>query len=246
MSFNNTTSNNPTLVCVPCFSGAPWQLEKLAPLTGRPMATMRLPEDLSTVEEYADFVAQEVSDLDSYVLAGDSFGAVIVLDVATRNPRGLRGLVLSGGFASNPLPVWKGLAARASRLAAGPLYRQGILRFHAYQLASKFDVTGEVPHTQKDYRDLFIENTPRRSYTSRVTSVIRFDVREFLPKIAVPTLLITPEDDKIVGPEASNDLLVGLPLAREIVLPHTGHMFRFTHPNLYGQTIADFLDHGIA
>lgn len=246
MSLNNTTLNSPTLVTVPCFSGAPWQLEKLGPLTGRPMRTMRLPENLSTVEEYADFVAKEVSDLDSFVLAGDSFGAVISLALATRNPKGLRGLILSGGFASNPLPAWKGFAARASRIAVGPLYRQGTLRFHAYQLSSKFDSTAEIPHTQKDYRDLFIENTPRPSYTARVTSVINFDVRNLLPKVTVPTLLITPGDDKLVGSEASNDLLVGLPHAREIVLPHTGHMFRFTHPSLYGQTIADFLDHDIA
>lgn len=246
MSSNNTTLNNPTLVTVPCFSGAPWQLEKLISLTGRPMQTMRLPEDLSTVEEYADFVAREVSELDSFVLVGDSFGAVISLALATRIPKGLRGLVLSGGFASNPLPAWKGFAARASRFAVGPLYSQGILRFHAYQLSSKFDTTSEVPHTQKDYRNLFIENTPRQSYTSRVTSVINFDVRNLLSKIGVPTLLITPEDDKLVGSEASSDMLFGIPRVREIILPRTGHMFRFTHPGLYGQTIVDFIDHDIA
>lgn len=246
MSSNNTTLNNPTLVTVPCFSGSPWQLEKLTPLAGLPMRTMRLPENLSTVEEYVDFVEREASDLDSFVLAGDSFGAVISLALATRNPKRLRGLILSGGFASNPLPVWKGLAARASRFALGPLYRQGTLRFHAYQLASKFDATAEIPHTQKDYRDLFIESTPRHSYISRVTSVIHFDVRNLLPKVAVPTLLITPEDDKLVGSEAASDMLVGIPHAREVVLPYTGHMFRFTHPNLYGETIKDFLDHDIA
>jgi pimeloyl-ACP methyl ester carboxylesterase len=210
------------------------------------MRTMKLPENLSTVEEYADFLAQEVSDLDSYVLVGDSYGAVISLDLAIRNPKGLRGLILSGGFASNPFPAWKGFAARASRFANGPLYRQGTLRFHAYQLHSKFDATAEIPHTQEDFREFFVENTPRSSYTARVTSVIDSDVRNLLSKISVPTLLITPEEDRIVGKAAANDLLRGLTQAREIVLPRTGHMFRFTHPTLYGQTIADFMDHEIA
>ena len=45
---------------------------------------------------------------------------------------------MSSGFAANPLPAWKGLAASASRFAGGPLYRQGTLRFHAYQLHSRF------------------------------------------------------------------------------------------------------------
>jgi len=236
----------PTLVAVPCFSGAPWQLETLEPLRGRPRRTMRLPEGVDDVEQYADFLEQQVAGLEGYVLAGDSFGAVIALTLAVRRPRGLAGLVLSGGFASNPLPAWKGVAASASRFAGGPLYRQGTLRFHAYQLSSRFDATAEVPHTQHDYRRLFIENTPRRSYTARVTSVTQFDVRDRLANVSVPTLLITPEDDKLVGPQAARDMLDGIKYCRETVLPRTGHMFRFTHPTLYGQSIAQFIDHDVA
>jgi pimeloyl-ACP methyl ester carboxylesterase len=202
---------------------------------------MRLPEALDEVDRYTDFLAAQVEGLSDYVLVGDSFGAVISLTLALRQPSGLRGLVLSGGFAANPLPPWKGVAARGSRYAAGPLYRQVTLRIHARELASRFDHDAEVPHSQNDYRRLFIENTPRRSYSARVTSVITFDVRDQLAKVGVPTLLITPADDRLVGAQAAQELCEGLPNAREVVLPETGHMFRFTHPNLYGQTILEFL-----
>jgi len=232
----------PTIVTIPCFSGAPWDDRQLEPFTGREVRTMRLPEGLNNVEAYADFVAEQVADLDSYVLVGDSFGAVIALTLATRQPARLVALVLSGGFAANPLPRWKGIASRASRFAGGPLYRQGTLRFHAFQLASKFDADAEIPHTQNDYRQLFIENTPRRSYTARVTSVIDFDVRDRLDRVNVPTLLVTPQDDKLVGDDAAKEMLAGIPDVREVVLPTTGHMFRFTHPDLYGHAIVDFVD----
>jgi pimeloyl-ACP methyl ester carboxylesterase len=202
---------------------------------------MRLPEALDQVDGYTDFLATQVEGLSDYVLVGDSFGAVISLNLALRQPPGLRGLVLSGGFAANPLPRWKGVAARGSRYAAGPLYRQCILRFHARELASRFDHDAEVPHRQNDYRQLFIENTPRGSYSARVTSVISYDVRDQLAKVDVPTLLITPADDRLVGAQAAEDLCQGLPNAREVVLPSTGHMFRFTHPSLYGQTVLEFL-----
>ncbi len=205
----------------------------------------RLPEGLCDVEAYADFVAEQIEDLDSYVLVGDSFGAVIALTLAIRRPAGLVGLVLSGGFAANPLPRWKGIAARASRFAGGPLYRQGTLRFHAFQLGSKFDATAEIPHTQNDYRQLFVDNTPRVSYTARVTSVIDFDIRDRLDRVTVPTLLITPEDDKIVGEGAAKEMLAGIYGASEVVLPRTGHMFRFTHPDLYGRTVTDFVDRAV-
>ena len=236
------TTTGPTIVTIPCFSGAPWDARQLQPFVGRDVRNMRLPEGLDDVEVYADFVAEQVKDLDSYVLVGDSFGAVIALTLAARKPAGLAGLVLSGGFAANPLPRWKGIAARASRFAGGALYRQGTLRFHAFQLASEFDATAEIPHNQNDFRQLFVENTPRVSYTARVTSVIDFDIRDRLDRITVPTLLITPEDDKLVGEDAARDMLAGIPGASEVVLPRTGHMFRFTHPDLYGRTVSDFVD----
>ena len=232
---------SPTVVTVPCFSGAPWDERQLAPLDAYPVRTMRLPETVDDVERYADFLASEVADLSDYVLVGDSFGAVISLTLGIRQPKGLRGLVLSGGFAANPLPRWKAIAARGSRYAGGPLYRQGTLRFHARELASRFDHTAELPHRQDDYRQLFVKNTPRASYTARVTSVISFDVRDQLANVNVPTLLITPADDRLVGDQAARELRQGIPNARETVLDGTGHMFRFTHPSLYGQTIVEFL-----
>ena len=36
--------SKPDIVTVPCFSGAPWDLEKLEPLSDFPLHTMRLPE----------------------------------------------------------------------------------------------------------------------------------------------------------------------------------------------------------
>lgn len=232
----------PTIVTVPCFSGAPWDARQLAPLRGYPTRTMRLPEDLNDVERYADFVAQQVEGLTDYVLVGDSFGAVISLTFALRRSTGLRGLVLSGGFAANPLPRWKQAAAASAHLVPEAFYRQLVLRFHAHELASRFDAGAEVPHRQSDYRRLFIENTPGASYSARVSSVISFDVRDQLAKVSVPTLLITPADDKLVGERAAQELREGLPSAREVVLPETGHMFRFTHPDLYGKTIVEFVD----
>jgi pimeloyl-ACP methyl ester carboxylesterase len=236
------SATTPTIVTVPCFSGAPWDDRQLAPLRAYPIRTMRLPEGVDDVERYADFLATQVEGLSDYVLVGDSFGAVISLTLALRQPAGLRGLVLSGGFAANPLPRSKAIAARASRYVRGPLYRQLTLRIHARELASRFDQDAEVPHRQNDYRRLFVENTPSGSYSARVTSVISFDVRDQLAKVQVPTLLITPADDRLVGEPAARELRDGLPNAREVVLPSTGHMFRFTHPDLYGDTVLDFLN----
>jgi pimeloyl-ACP methyl ester carboxylesterase len=232
----------PTLVTVPCFSGAPWHLEQLTPLAGRPLRTMRLPEGMDDIEAYADFVEAEVADLGDYVLVGDSFGAVVSLAVAVRRPGGLRGLVLSGGFAANPVdsPLLRAKVG-AARFLPGPLYRQVTLRFHAASLASPHDCDGQVPLAKADFRRLFVEHTPWRSYVARAKAAFSADYRNRLGQITVPTLIITPSYDHMIGPAAARELLTGIAGATEVVLPATGHMFRFTHPHMYAGTIDEFL-----
>jgi pimeloyl-ACP methyl ester carboxylesterase len=233
----------PTLVFIPCFSGAPWQLEQLVPLQEWPQRTMRLPDDLDDVERYADFVEGEISDLDRFVLVGDSFGAVVALACATRRPPGLEALVMSGGFAANPVtnPILKA-RIEAARFLPGPLYREITLRMHAASLASPHDAEGEIPWSKAASRALFVENTPHRGYVNRARAALDADYRSRLPRIDVPTLLITPSYDRLIGPQAARVMLDGIPDAEEVVLGDTGHMFRFSHPSRYAGCIRDFLE----
>jgi pimeloyl-ACP methyl ester carboxylesterase len=232
----------PTVVTIPCFSGAPWELDKLTALAGWPLRTMALPDDVDSIETYADHVVQEVADLDDYVLVGDSFGAVVALAMATRRPRGLRGLVVSGGFAANPITSRIGRAKiGAARLLPGPLYRHLTLRLHAASLASPYDAEGDSSLSEQDTADLFRKHTPWRSYTARAKAAFSADYRSRLSRIDVPTLILTPEHDALIGEEAATVLRRGIPDSVEHVLPRTGHMFRFTHPVTYSRHIADFL-----
>lgn len=236
------TSTDPTLVTVPCFSGAPWQLTDLRPLAARPLRTMRLLEAVDDIEAYADFVEEQAAGIDEYVLVGDSFGAVVSLAVAVRRPAGLRGLVLSGGFAANPVdsPIVRARIA-AARFLPGPLYREVTLRAHAASLASPHDGEGQVRLGTGDFRRLFLENTPWRSYVARARAAFSADYRDRLADVDVPTLVVTPSHDELIGPAAAREMLDGIPDATEVVLPRTGHMFRFTHPVTYAAAIEAFL-----
>jgi pimeloyl-ACP methyl ester carboxylesterase len=235
-------SRVPTVVMIPCFSGAPWELDKFTPLAGWPLRTMALPDAVDSVEAYADFVTGQVADLDCYVLVGDSFGAVVALAVAARQPRGLRGLVVSGGFAANPVTSRIGRAKiGAARFLPGPLYRHLTLRLHAASLASPFDAEGDYPLSRRDTANLFRKHTPWRSYTARAKAAFSADYRNRLAVIAVPTLILTPEHDTLIGEDAAGLLRRGIRDSIERVLGRTGHMFRFTHPVTYSQHIAQFL-----
>lgn len=236
------SSRVPTVVTIPCFSGAPWELDKLTPLAGWPLRTMALPDGIDSIETYADYVTEQVADLGDFILVGDSFGAVVALAVAVRQPHGLRGLVVSGGFAANPVTSRIGRAKlAAASFLPGPLYRQLTLRLHAASLASPFDAEGDYPLSQRDTADLFRAHTPWRSYTARARAAFSADYRRQLADIEVPTLILTPEHDTLIGDDAASVLRRGIRDSVEHVIPRTGHMFRFTHPVTYSRHVADFL-----
>lgn len=236
-------ARRPTIVTVPCFSGAPWKLNQLTPLADYPLRTMRLPEGLDNIESYADFLAGQVEDLDEFVLLGDSFGAVVALGFATRRPTGLQALVLSGGFAADPVtnPFVKAKLS-AARFLPGPLYRQVTLRFHARSLGSPHDRDGQVPWKQADSRGLFLENTPWESYVARAKAAFSADYRNRLHLIEVATLILTPSHDRLIGADAAQTIVAGIPDAKEVMLEETGHMFRFSHPKTYANAVREFVE----
>jgi pimeloyl-ACP methyl ester carboxylesterase len=232
-----------TIVTVPCFSGSPWELDQFTPLANWSLRTMRLPEALDNIEAYADFLAEQVADLDRYILVGDSFGAIISLAFGTRQPKGLEALVMSGGFAADPVtdPFTK-LKLTAASFLSGELYRQVTLRFHVQALASPFDLTGQVPLSKEANREFFVRNTPRQSYLSRMKAAFSANYLDRLHRIQVPTLILTPSDERLIGENAARLMLRGIPDATEVILPNTGHMFRFTHPVTYAEAIREFLE----
>jgi pimeloyl-ACP methyl ester carboxylesterase len=123
----------------------------------------------------------------------------------------------------------------------GPLYRQLTLRAHAHRLTSPFDGEGQVPWNEARSRELFLINTPAASYGARVQASLTADYVDVLGKIQIPTLILTPSHDVLIGENASKIMLAGIPDAREVVLPRTGHMFRFSHPVTYADAVKDFL-----
>jgi pimeloyl-ACP methyl ester carboxylesterase len=237
--------SSPTLVLIPCFSGAPWsadQRQAFAPLAVRALA---LPDGLDELEEYADAVEAAIADLNDYVLVGDSFGAAVALTLAVRQPCGLSGLVLSGGFASDPLTsVMSRVGSRFAPWMPGPLYRQVVLRFHALLLRSPHDTApgAEVRWPLRASRRLFLDATPWKSYTGRVRAVRRGDARSRLGRVQVPTLVLAPSYDHLVGEAATAVLSDSIPGAEHVVLDGTGHMFRFTHPRRYARAVIDLLE----
>jgi pimeloyl-ACP methyl ester carboxylesterase len=67
------------------------------------------------------------------------------------------------------------------------------------------------------------------------------DYRDRLHQIKAPTLILSPSYDRLIGEDATREMLENIPDAKEVVLERTGHMFRFSHPETYAREIEQFL-----
>ncbi|MFJ1791132.1 alpha/beta fold hydrolase [Kitasatospora griseola] len=90
-------------------------------------------------------------------------------------------------------------------------------------------------------RELFLTNTPAVSFGARVRAAMTADHVGVLGRVQVSTLIPTPSHDVLIGEDASKLMLAGIPDARGVVLPRTGHRFRFSHPVGYAAAVEDFL-----
>jgi len=69
-----------------------------------------------------------------------------------------------------------------------------------------------------------------------------FDLRDRLPNIKAPTLVITGDDDFICGPLCAAELSAAIPGARQVIVGDSGHMLFIEQPQAFHDEVADFLD----
>jgi proline iminopeptidase len=68
-----------------------------------------------------------------------------------------------------------------------------------------------------------------------------FDLRNLLPNITAPALVITGEEDFICGPVCSDDICTGIKSARKVIVGDSGHMVFVEQPQAFHDEVADFL-----
>jgi aminoacrylate hydrolase len=74
----------------------------------------------------------------------------------------------------------------------------------------------------------------------RVEGIGRFDVFEALPRLGVPTLVVTGSHDRLVPPENAQRLAARIPRAELAVIEGAGHVFYVEQPEATNRALLDF------
>jgi pimeloyl-ACP methyl ester carboxylesterase len=198
------------------------------------------PPESFRIRDYADSLAGfvEALGLERPHVAGLSFGGTLALELHRRHPGVARTLVLASAYAgwagSLPPQVTEQRLRQALELADLP--------------AEEF-VSALAP-------TMFSESAPPELVDRFVASMFEFhpaglrtmarasaeaDLRDALPGMDVPTLLLYGDEDVRAPQEVADQLHTGIPHSRLVVIPGAGHLCNLEAPDRFNEEIRDFL-----
>jgi 3-oxoadipate enol-lactonase len=170
-------------------------------------------------------------------IVGLSMGGVITQQLAHDFPHLVKRLVLVSTIA----------ALRPDSLSGWLYFVQRALAITFIGLPAQARVVAKrvFPNPdQADLRDLLVTTISRadpRAYRLAMSSLGLFDSRNWLPQIAVPTLVITGADDTTVSPVQQKILAEGIPGARHVVLSGAGHAVSVDRADGFNRLLLEFL-----
>jgi pimeloyl-ACP methyl ester carboxylesterase len=165
-----------------------------------------------------------------YHLVSSSLGGQISIEYATRYPDKVGKLVLlcpSGFGTEEKLPIREGARHKNYK---------GLVEstFHNRLLAS--------PRVVKYYEQKFACKYWRRAFFETVRGTKSHSVRDKLPLIEPPTLVVCGREDRIVDPLAVQAAVQDIPNHRFVMIPNCGHAPQLECPQLINRLVAEFLN----
>jgi class 3 adenylate cyclase/pimeloyl-ACP methyl ester carboxylesterase len=179
--------------------------------------------DLETVADAAD--------VERFPLLGISQGCAVSVAYAVRHPERVSHLILYGGFAvggrKNDSPdVREQFKAMSTLIRLGwgadnPTFRQIFTGLF-------------MPGASQEQMDFFNElqrrtTSPECAFRYR-EAVGDFDVRDLLPRVSAPTLVMHVRGDAVVPVESGRTLAAGIPGARFVAVQGQNHLFLENEP----------------
>ncbi|HIH45095.1 MAG TPA: alpha/beta hydrolase [Candidatus Methanoperedenaceae archaeon] len=198
-----------------------------------PPETFRLPD-------YADCLAafiEEIGLVRPHVL-GLSFGSGLALELYHRYPGIPRSLILASAYAgwagSLPPEMVKERLQQGLRLSELPPERvvDAFIPTHFAKSVSN-DVIEETAAIISEFHPVGMR--------AMVLAFAEADLRDVLPTIEVPTLLLYGEADQRSPLDVAENLHASIPASRLVIIPGVGHQSNLEAPEIFNAEVRSFL-----
>jgi pimeloyl-ACP methyl ester carboxylesterase len=186
-------------------------------------------------------VAREHGE-DHFFIYAASFGSLVALTAMLEAPQSIHRAILQGGFAFRRLSIAERVLLRAGRHVPGTLSR---VRLRERIQANNHHIW--FPPFDAIRWNFFLENTGGvqiRTIARRAAILRDTDLREHLPRIEQPVMVIRSEGEGMVCTRSVEELAAGLPNCRKEWLHSCGHLPHLTHPHRLAKLVREFLGEG--
>lgn len=199
-----------------------------------PPASFRFPD-------YADTLAAfvEALGLERPHVLGLSWGSTLALELVRRRPDLVRSLVLTAAYAGwkgslPPEEVERRLASTLHDLEGSPqAYARGFV-------TSLF--TPRAPAALVEETVAMVAELRPNGAEPMVRAMAEADLRDVLPSIRVPVLLLYGEEDVRSPRDVAHELAEKIPGAMLRFLPVAGHQANLETPSAFNEAVLGFLD----
>ena len=177
--------------------------------------------------------AQAKADRRDVVLLGHGMGGMVAQEVVLRRPDLVNRLVLCGALAAFTDPDF--ITRRTAPLDAGQDMAQ-----LAATLVPRLVSPGALPEGSR-LAEHALSQVPAATYRRALQALPTFDRAAVLGEIAVPTLLIAGEFDRVAPPDEVAVMATRIPGARCVVIPGAGHWQNLENPESFDEAVMAFL-----
>ena len=173
------------------------------------------------------------------LLVGHSMGGMVAQELMAHAPQHVSALVLAATSPAFGAPggAWQAdfLRSRFAPLDAG-LGMAGL----AAQLVPTMAGREATPERLAEASAL-MAGVPETTYRSALAALVKFDRRDALARINLPTLVVTGEDDRTAAPEVARRMAARIPGAELAIVPATGHLLMLEQPARFDAALLDFV-----
>ncbi|HEY8291341.1 MAG TPA: alpha/beta hydrolase, partial [Thermomicrobiales bacterium] len=112
---------------------------------------------------------------------------------------------------------------------------------YAHARAPQLLAPNPSPDVLREVETMFARIHPA-GFRSAAIALAHADVRDVLPCIRVPTLVLCGEQDRVTAPALGTRLIGEIANAHMVVFPGVGHLNNMEQPDQYNATVRAFLD----
>ncbi len=212
-----------------------------------------MPAQRISIAGYARLLDRLLGELriDAAAVVGNSMGGFIAAELAIAFPQRVERLVLisAAGVSTTNHPgttrAVPALTLLNPALAAGAAWVAGkssVLARRAHLRDALLNVV--VRHPSRLPAALAAEQlrgAGKPGFLQGLEAILHYDVRERLPEIACPTLIVWGDGDRLIPVRDADVFAELIPDSRKVIFEDTGHMAMLERPAAFNALLEDFL-----